>query len=1293
MKYQPQQPSQALDLAYRRQKVTRATLDTYEAARRQLLTELDAQADEADIIEPIRRFLQAVGFSNYLNSRKKRDLVMHTGASVADPIGIIFELKHAKNKGEMVQKGNLNRKALHELLLYYFQERTSEQEALELRQLIITNGYEWFVFDAHEFHRVFWKNTELRTFFQKHQQGQTTSGDTKFFYDHVKALIDKAEAELPFTHFTLDVRDDKGQRKALGERGLLWQAKLFSAPHLLKEPFAQDANTLNRAFYEELLYLMGLEEVKEKNRKLIQRCAPGPGRQRGSLLENTLVQLRAEDMLRNLPAEERATYGDTPDAQAEGVALALCLTWVSRLLFLKLLEGQLRRYHAPHDAPFRFLDPGQLKEYDQLNLLFYRVLNRPPQEREAPEAAQYRQVPYLNSSLFEPSALERVTLRISGLDDRIELPLLRRGRGRGGSVLQQEAGSPAPLALTYLLRFLDAYDFASEGEEAVQEGDDRPLISAAVLGLIFEKINGYRDGSFYTPGFITMYMCRHTLRRAVVRHFNERYAYRAESIGELRELLDEEARQRPEFSRAFNELRVCDPAVGSGHFLVSALNELLAIKSELGLLLDDDGKRLRYSLTVARDELAVVDDEDDTLFEYRARLAADGSRHVGKAHTRLQSALFREKRHLIEHCLYGVDLNPNSVRICRLRLWIELLKHAYYTPASQYQELETLPNLDLNVRAGNSLIGRYPLGADLTDVFRRKDTSVAAYRRAFAAFFSARGREQKQELQDFLTRLKEQFRVAVSIHDPLNKKLKDLRGQLAQLEYSGLDLFGKKARSEQDRAVEQQRLQMLIDLTQEQLTEKRDATLYRDAFEWRFEFPEILNPDGSFRGFDAVIGNPPYIRQEELAPAAKKHLAEQFETGSNGADLYVYFMELGTKLLAPGGEMSFITSNKWLNTGFGEPLRRWLPVHTTLVEFIDFGDLYVFPQVKAYPAILTVTRQKPAPDAVFRAALIPTLPQVQLDELVALHTRPVDQATLRDTGWHFTEGTRKQQVDALMAAGTPLKQYVDGKIYRGLLTGLNEAFVIDSATRERLVAQDAASAEVIKPFLAGRDLKRYQLPNSKTYLILLPSGCTRQRLGWKPDKRGIYNVAPDKPAYPTPWDALLATYPAIAQHLQPFEAAAAKRTDKGQYWWELRACDYYDLFAEDKIMWKEIAVYQEFALDTNGTYANNKTFFIPGKDLYLLGVLNSASIFRVLQQITTKMKDNAMAMQLAQISQLPIPPATPEQQAAIAALVEQVLAAKAADAAADTTALERQIDALVAALYGLTAEEAALLGG
>ena len=1109
---------------------------------------------------------------------------------------MLFELKHQKNKGEMVRPDDLNRKALHELLLYYFQERTSEQQLPELRQLVITTGYDWYIIDAHEFHRVFWKYTALRQHFQKFKQGQTTSPDTADFYKTARELVGQLAGEpLRFTHFTLDPRDEQGRRRALGERGLVWLSKVFSPPHLLKEPFAQDANSLNRAFYEELLYLMGLEEVRDKGRRLIQRCAP-ERRERGSLLENTLVQLRAEDMLRNLPPEELAAYGPTPEEQATGLALELGLTWVSRLLFLKLLEGQLRRYHQPGpEAPFRFLDPQQLQEYDQLNLLFYRILNRPAPEREQPEAAQYAQVPYLNSSLFEPSALERRTLRISGLDDKILLPLLGAGTKRRGarSVLRQEAGAPAPAALTYLLRFLDAYDFASEGSEQVLEAhDERPLISAAVLGLIFEKINGYRDGSFYTPGFITMYMCRHTLRRAVVQHFNQRFGWQTTGVDDLREELAEAGRtRRPEFSQAFNEVRVLDPAVGSGHFLVSALNELLAIKSELGLLLDEAGQRLRYGLTVARDELAVTDlDDHDALVDYHATYdETRDQRRVSQEHTRLQSALFREKRHLIEHCLYGVDLNPNSVRICRLRLWIELLKHAYYTPESEFRELATLPNLELNVRAGNSLISRYPLHSDLTEVFRRKDFSLAAYRRAVSGFFSARGREQKLVLEDYLQRLKDQFRTDIQRHDPLLKKITRAKEDVLRAELDQKpDLFGEARLSEEEGWARQTTARLTLDKLEQQRQQREQGTLYQHAFEWRFEFPEVLNPDGSFRGFDAVLGNPPYIRQEELAPELKPYLKAHYDTGTGTADLYVYFYELGLRLLAPGGELSFITNNKWLRAGYGQGLRQFLLAPDwQLLELLDFGDLPVFPEATTYPNILSVRRAPQAPTV--RVAELTSLGSdaTRFPDVVAAAVAEMPTDRLSPEAWSLAAPAVQNLLEKLRTAGTPLGEYVDGKIYYGIKTGYNEAFVIDAETREVLIAEDPKSEEVIKPFLAGRDVKRFQSPQADKYLILFEKGWTRTKLGWKSVKRSggqkMVWQKPVKELFPSGLDALKNFYPAVVDYLLPFAEKAEARADKGDFWWELRACDYYDEFEKEKIILPDITPHAAMTIDV-GSY-------------------------------------------------------------------------------------------------------------
>ena len=397
--------------------------------------------------------------------------------------------------------------------------------------------------------------------------------------------------------------------------------------------------------------------------------------------------------------------------------LELCITWLNRLLFLKLLEGQLISYHKG-DRKLAFLNSNRITDFDELNELFFEVLAVREEERTGSVREKFGAIPYLNSSLFEESDLERTTVRISELKNRLDLPLyattvLKDGNGKrlGGS----------KNTLHYLFEFLDAYDFATEGSAEIQE-QNKTIINAAVLGLIFEKINGYRDGSFFTPGFITMYMCRETIRRAVLHKFNERYGWSCADLVALYNMLDRIDLR--EANEVINSLRICDPAVGSGHFLVSALNEILAIKSELGILADRDGKRLRgYTVAVENDEPIVVC--DDLIFQYNYRDAES---------QRVQETLFHEKETIIENCLFGVDINPKSVAICRLRLWIELLKHAYYrqqTPlnppltggmpfapsldkgrAGEGLQLETLPNIDINIKCGNSLVSRFAISGN-----------------------------------------------------------------------------------------------------------------------------------------------------------------------------------------------------------------------------------------------------------------------------------------------------------------------------------------------------------------------------------------------------------------------------------------------------------------------------------------------------------------------------------------------------------------------------------------------------
>ena len=440
----PETPAQALDLAFRRQKPTQAQLTDFELARQQLLAAINPHESEEHLKTHLRDFLAhpgALGPGHYLNVSQRRDLVARLGPTEASAVGCIVEVKKPANAAEMVTPTDLNRKALHELLLYYLEDR-HDQSGHDLRRLVITNGYEWFVFDALDFDRLFWRNAGLKNDFLAWQAGKKAARTTDYFYQSIaRPFLAALDAELPFAY--LDLR-----LAPAADRDRITQAKLFAPPHLLKAAFAQDANTLNRAFYEELLYLIGLEEVKDKSRKLIKRVAPTEREHPGSLLRNTLEVLESDGRLAEMLPADRAAYGPTYETQLFEVALELCLTWVNRLLFLKLLEGQLRRYHAANPAAltdkYRFLTPELLPDFAALNDLFFKVLNTPAALRTPAVQDQYAHLPYLNSSLYEPSELERRTTPIKGLDDRRTIPYYPRtvlphpqagSRRRGRSVL------------------------------------------------------------------------------------------------------------------------------------------------------------------------------------------------------------------------------------------------------------------------------------------------------------------------------------------------------------------------------------------------------------------------------------------------------------------------------------------------------------------------------------------------------------------------------------------------------------------------------------------------------------------------------------------------------------------------------------------------------------------------------------------------------------------------------------------------------------------------------------------
>ena len=342
--------------------------------------------------------------------------------------------------------------------------------------------------------------------------------------------------------------------------------------------------------------------MKEGSKHIIRRKEL-KNRNAGSLIENAISKLSVHDSSDRV--SDSANYGDTKDEKNFNIALELCLTWINRILFLKLLEAQLVIYHKfDNSVNYKFLNPGKLKDFDELFSLFHHVLAVPEKERDADVKEKFKFVPYLNSTLFEISPLERETIDISNLNDSLSLEVIKN------SILDDGKSKIKSLtSLEYILKFLDAYDFSSEGMEEVQE-ESRTLINASVLGKVFEKINGYKDGSIFTPGFITMYMCREAIRLAVTQKFKDKYNWNADKFDDIKNFIADKRSRNDiiEFNEVIDSIKICDPAVGSGHFLVSSLNEMIAVKSELGIFADEHGTRiLDYDITIEQDELIITD--------------------------------------------------------------------------------------------------------------------------------------------------------------------------------------------------------------------------------------------------------------------------------------------------------------------------------------------------------------------------------------------------------------------------------------------------------------------------------------------------------------------------------------------------------------------------------------------------------------------------------------------------------------------------------------------------------------
>lgn len=1236
-------PRKALNKAFLKVKPNRSEIELFKTNLITLLDRTNDTESEEFHKNLVSDFLKDTYYkqNHFINTKGRNDLVIHNGHNANSSVGVIIEAKKPTNKADMITTGKLNTKAFQELVLYYLRERITHKN-LEVKHLAVTNINEWFIFDATLFDRLFAQNKNLVKQFSDFEDGRLADSKTDFFYKQIaEPFIADITAEIEYTHFNIqDYQKTIRNADRADDNSLIALFKLLSPEHLLKLPFTNDSNSLDKRFYTELLHIIGLIETKEGSKKLIGRNKEVE-RNTGTILEDAIIQLDSLDKLGRL--EKPGQFGITQQERLFSVALELSITWLNRILFLKLLEAQLITYHKG-DKSYSFLNLDKIRNYDDLNSLFFQVLARRYEERNQDVKKIFAKVPYLNSSLFEPTGIEQVTLFISNLKGDKTIPLI------SSTVLKDQQGKKRTGnlgALEYLFEFLNAYDFGSEGAEDIQE-DNKTLINASVLGLIFEKINGYKDGSFFTPGFITMYMCRETIRKAIVQKFNEAKNWNCGSIEELYDKIED----RKEANNIVNSIKICDPAVGSGHFLVSALNEMIAVKHDLKILQDREGKRLKeYQVEVVNDELIVTDEEGE-LFEYNP---------ASKESQRIQETLFHEKQAIIENCLFGVDINSNSVKICRLRLWIELLKNAYYKNAT---ELETLPNIDINIKRGNSLVSRFAIDADLKQALKKSKWTIDSYRVAVATYRNAESKEQKKEMERLIADIKSDFRSEISNNDPKAKKLYKLERDLILLTtQQSLFEMSKKEKADWNKKVQQ--LTEETKTLEAEIEEIKSNKIFENAFEWRFEFPEVLNDDGDFVGFDVVIGNPPYFSLSKVKEQSEYFSKANYQTYSKGADIYCLFYEIGGNILKPLGILTYITSNSWLRAIYGEQLKKYFINNLQPIALINIEDVQVFEEATVESNIITL---KKAIDLVsFPVVNLSKdyLPGDSLSEYFETHHFKFDIPPTQE--WFIgnqSVGILKSKIESETRA---LKNF-NVRINFGIKTGYNEAFIINETKRKVLIQADNKNAEIIKPIIRGRDVKKYDYEFNNQWCI-----CTFPSL--KVD---------------------ITDYPKIDNYFREFgkkrleqsgEVGSRKKT--ANKWFETQdSIAYWEDFEKEKIVWGEISDKPKFAFDDKGYYAEATTFLMTGEKLkFLLAILNSRVSEWYFNLIGTTTGMGTNRWKKYKIELLPIKVPSAEQESAIETLVNQVLALKKQSSMADTKILETQIDQLVYQLYDLTQEE------